>query len=85
MQQKPRKALFSVGRLICFVFGHRFIVTKKVTAHIKEYECTCCGTQVTIDVKGNLASLTPQLREINETLAHLHQKRRSHEPANSAA
>lgn len=84
----PTKApSFSVGRLLCLFFGHRFMITKKVTAHINEYECTCCKKQATIDVQGNLASLTPQLKEINETLALLHQKRmaHTHRPAHSAA
>ncbi|XLS29371.1 hypothetical protein ACJD0Z_00785 [Flavobacteriaceae bacterium M23B6Z8] len=84
----PTKApILSVGRILCLFFGHRFIVTKKVTAHINEYECSCCRKQVTVDVQGNLASLTPQLKEINETLALLHQKRmaHTHRPAHSAA
>lgn len=78
MINPQKKPTLSVSRLLCSVFGHRFIVTRKVTAHIKEFECSCCGKQVTIDVKGNLASLTPQLKEINETLAMLHQKKLSH-------
>ena len=78
MNSAPRKSSLTVNRLLCSVFGHRYIVTRKVTAHIKEFECTCCGKQVTIDVAGNLASLTPQLKEINETLAMLHQKKLSH-------
>lgn len=84
MPNSQIKQNVSVGRILCSVFGHRFIVTRKVTAHIKEYECACCGKQATIDVKGNLASLTPQLKEINETLAMLHQKKLSqtqHHPA----
>ncbi|WP_340075919.1 hypothetical protein [Leptobacterium sp. I13] len=72
------KSLFSLGKLRCLIFGHCFIITRKVTAHIKEYECSCCKMQVTNDVKGNLAFLTPQLREINETLAVMHQKRHHH-------
>ncbi len=78
MNHAPKKSPISVNKLLCSVFGHRYIVTRKVTAHIKEFECVCCKKQVTIDVTGNLASLTPQLREINETLAMLHQKKLSH-------
>lgn len=74
-----------MNKLLCSIFGHRFIVTKKVTAHIKEYECACCNKQVTIDVQGNLASLTPQLKEINETLAILHQKKMMQTEHHSAA
>jgi len=85
MLETQTKSAMSVSRILCSVFGHRFIVTRKVTAHIKEYECTCCGKQATIDVKGNLASLTPQLKEINETLAMLHQKKLSQVQHHTAA
>ena len=62
-------------KLFCSIFGHHFTVSKKVTSHIKEYSCVHCGKQVTTDVSGNLSNLTPQLREINDTLAHIYQRR----------
>lgn len=71
-----------MARMLCFVFGHRFRVTKKVTSHIKEYQCTCCRAEVTVNDEGHLTSLTSQLKEINETLAELHQKKQH---SNSAA
>lgn len=64
-------------KFFCSIFGHHFTVSKKVTSHIKEYSCVHCGKQVTTDVSGNLSNLTPQLREINDTLAHIYQKRHS--------
>lgn len=63
--------------VICTLFGHHFSVSKKVTSHIKEYRCMHCGKQVTTDASGNLSLLTPQLREINETLERIYQKRLS--------
>lgn len=62
-------------KLFCSLFGHHFSVSKKVTSHIKEYSCVHCGKQVTTDVSGNLSNLTPQLREINQTLERIYQKR----------
>lgn len=62
-------------KLFCSIFGHHFSVSKKVTSHIKEYSCLHCGKQVTTDVSGNLSTLTPELREINQTLEHIYQKR----------
>ncbi len=62
-------------KYFCTLFGHHFSVTKKVTSHIKEYSCVHCGKQVTTDVSGNLSALTPQLREINNTLEAIYRKR----------
>ncbi len=62
-------------KIFCSIFGHHFSVSKKVTSHIKEYSCVHCGKQVTTDVSGNLSLLTPQLREINETLERIYRKR----------
>ncbi|MBC2838366.1 hypothetical protein [Robiginitalea sp. SC105] len=62
-------------KLFCTIFGHHFSVSKKVTSHIKEYSCVHCGKQVTTDVSGNLSNLTPELREINQTLELIYQKR----------
>lgn len=72
-------------KLFCSVFGHHFTVTKKVTSHIKEYSCVHCGKQVTTDVSGNLSNLTPQLREINDTLAHIYNKRHAAHPQQQVA
>lgn len=87
MSAPSKLSKLQLGKYLCHIFGHRYIITKKITAHIKEYECTCCKKQVTIDVQGNLASLTPELKEINETLALLHQKKmaHTHRPSHNAA
>ncbi len=68
-------------KVFCNIFGHRYSVSKKVTQHIKEYECIHCGREVTTDVNGNLSALTPELQEINRTLENLFKKRhRAAEP-----
>lgn len=59
----------------CNIFGHRYIVSKKITHHIKEYKCAHCHMQVTTDVTGNLSELTPELQEINNTLEDIFNKR----------
>ncbi|MEM8999104.1 MAG: hypothetical protein AAGB24_02485 [Bacteroidota bacterium] len=48
-----------------------------MTQHIKEYKCLHCQRQVTTDVSGKLSALTPQMREINDTLEDLYRKRSS--------
>lgn len=67
----------TLSSFFCSIFGHHYAVSKKVTLHIKEYKCIHCAKQVTTDVSGNLASLTPELQEINDTLQHIYQKRHS--------
>ena len=61
----------------CNLFGHHYVVSKKVTQHIKEYKCTHCQKQVTTDVSGKLSALTPQMQEINSTLEDMYRKRKS--------
>ena len=61
--------------IFCNFFGHHFVVTKKVTEHIKEYRCLHCNKQVTTDERGKLSALTPQMQEINNTLEDMYQKR----------
>ena len=61
--------------LICSLIGHRFKTSQKITNHFSEYECTCCGKQMTEDTRGRLISLTPELREINETLRIIFQRK----------
>ncbi|TAI47461.1 hypothetical protein [Flagellimonas allohymeniacidonis] len=61
----------------CNLFGHHYVVSKKVTQHIKEYKCLHCQKQVTTDVSGKLSVLTPQMQEINNTLGDMYQKRKN--------
>lgn len=64
-----------ISGVFCNFFGHHFVVAKKVTQHIKEYKCVHCGKQVTTDERGKLSPLTPKLKEINNTLEDMHQRR----------
>ncbi|MCK0155852.1 hypothetical protein MWU65_01595 [Cellulophaga sp. F20128] len=74
-----KKVFSSYGSLFnsmcCGIFGHYYAVSKKVTSHIKEYECIHCKKQVTTDVSGNLSTLTPELEDINNTLQEIYQKK----------
>lgn len=60
---------------ICFIFGHKIITTRNVTNHFREYKCSTCGLELTNDLKGHKLFLTPELKEINETLNQLYKKR----------
>lgn len=61
--------------VFCNFFGHHFVVSKKITKHIKEYECVHCQKQVTTDERGKLTLLTPLMKEINKTLQDMYQRR----------
>jgi hypothetical protein len=62
-------------KILCSFFGHKIFKTRNVTNHFKEYKCSVCGLELTNDLKGHKTFLTPELKEINETLISLHQKR----------
>jgi hypothetical protein len=69
-----KSAFFNKSNL-CAIVGHKFITTRNVTNHFKEYKCTNCQLELTNDAKGHPHFLTPELREINETLMSLYNKR----------
>jgi hypothetical protein len=52
----------------CSIFGHKIVTIRNVTNHFKEYECTCCKIELTNDLEDRKTFLTPELKEINETL-----------------
>lgn len=68
----------TTSNLMCRFFGHKYVVTRNVTNHFKEYECCNCHKQMTNDPKGRRINLTQRQKEINETLVSLFQKRHSH-------
>ncbi len=79
MKSPQKTSGLKMGKWYCMLFGHRYVVTKRVTSHIKEYKCLHCHEQATTDVSGNLSKLTPRLKEINETLAMIYQKKMAHQ------
>lgn len=60
---------------LCSLFGHRYVETKKVNSHFKEFECSNCKIQVTNDSRGQKIMLTSRLKEVNETLSYLNLKK----------
>ena len=61
--------------LYCSLFGHDYTITKKVTNHVKEYNCKNCNEQVTTNGSGRLTLLTPKHKEINSELEKIHTRR----------
>ena len=66
----PNKSI--VSKTYCSFFGHQYEVSKKVTFHVKEYTCKCCGKQLTTNSNGKLTELTPKFKEINRILERIY-------------
>ena len=62
-------------KIVCAIFGHHFIETKKVNLHFSEYKCSYCKLRATNDPIGHKTTLTNELKEINETMSYLHLKK----------
>ncbi len=61
--------------VICSILGHKFHSTRKITNHFHEYQCRCCGKQMTEDIYGRLIELTAERKEINSTLHFIFNKK----------
>ncbi|MGB3606079.1 MAG: hypothetical protein WBA19_02920 [Psychroserpens sp.] len=59
----------------CSIFGHHYEVSKHITYHVKEYQCSQCKSQMTTSGTGGLTILTPKFKEINSVLERIHKKR----------
>ncbi len=69
------KHFYSPAKLICSVFGHKIITTKKVTYHFREYKCSICGMEMTNNQEGQKIFLTPELKYMNKILNKLYDKK----------
>lgn len=75
MTKSPPRSLFSISKIYCSLFGHKYILSEHITHYIKEYTCTHCNEQATTNSRGKLEVMTPKLKEINMALASVHAKR----------
>ncbi|WKL44643.1 DUF1660 family phage protein [Flavobacterium sp. ZE23DGlu08] len=75
MNTNEIKEKFLSKKILCTLFGHKIITTRNVTNHFKEFKCTVCELELTNDEKGRKTFLTPELKEINETLIGFYNKR----------
>ena len=66
---------FSFSGIVCSTFGHDYLITRKVTDHIKEYRCSHCGKEVTTNFSGNLEELTSKTKQVNTSLALFFEKK----------
>ncbi|WP_452230315.1 MULTISPECIES: DUF1660 family phage protein [unclassified Lacinutrix] len=64
-----------IPKLVCNIFGHKYEVSKKVTYHVKEYQCANCKKQLTTNSNGNLIPLTPKFEQINSVLERIYNRK----------
>lgn len=69
--------LTNINRILCSISGHKYKLSKKISKHIKHYQCSSCGCQVTTNSKGNLISLTEELKLIHFGIETVIVKRKS--------
>ncbi|WP_367768523.1 hypothetical protein AB3G33_09230 [Flavobacterium sp. WC2421] len=69
------KDIFLSKKMICKIIGHKIILSRRITNHINEYKCSICDLELTNDDEGNRTNLTPELKEINETLIQFYKKK----------
>lgn len=62
-------------KILCTLFGHKLVVKRTITQNFNEFECTVCHSELTHDDKGRKTSLTPHLKEVNETLYNFHNRK----------
>ncbi|MES2239912.1 MAG: hypothetical protein V4497_06575 [Bacteroidota bacterium] len=62
------KKLIVSKKILCSIFGHNIVTSKKITTNLNEYKCTVCKMELTNDEKGGITFLTPELKEINQAL-----------------
>ena len=74
MKKLTNKPAF-IPNLVCNIFGHKFEVSKKVTYHVKEYQCSQCRKQMTTNSNGNLIPLTPKFEQINSVLERIYNRK----------
>jgi hypothetical protein len=66
---------FNLSSILCSTFGHKFIITKNITNHIKEYKCKTCNKEVTNVFSGELEILNFKNRKVNACLSDFFKKK----------
>ena len=69
------KEIFLSKKIICRILGHKMVLSRRITNHINEYKCSICDLELTNDNEGNRTNLTPELKDINETLIQFYKKK----------
>jgi len=66
---------FSLSGILCGTLGHDYVISRKITTHINEYQCSNCGKEVTDNFSGRLENLTLKTKNVNTSLAMFFEKK----------
>ncbi|MFT7073076.1 hypothetical protein [Patiriisocius sp. Uisw_017] len=72
-----------MGKVLCVVIGHKYILTQKVSNNINEYCCCNCNREVTNDYSVKLEVLIAKMRDVNATLSSFLEKTKIAKKTNS--
>jgi hypothetical protein len=75
MQKTTTQTTSSLGKIVCSAVGHNYKETNKINEIISEYQCACCGHEVTSNANGFIEKLTPKMKDINACLSAFVQKK----------
>ncbi|WP_223549703.1 hypothetical protein [Aestuariivivens sp. NBU2969] len=75
--KKTTKNPTFLSKMYCSFFGHDYLVSKKVTRHVKEYKCCHCKKELTTNSNGKLTELTSTFKEINAVLELMYSRKLS--------
>jgi len=75
MKTTSPRVSFSFSGIVCSTLGHDYVISRKITNHISEYQCTNCGKEVTDNFSGRLENLTFKAKKINTSLALFFEKK----------
>ena len=68
--------MLKIKKICCALFGHKIKMAKKVTAHVSEYQCSCCKTKFSTNTFGGLSELTEVMEETNSLLEQMYTKKK---------
>jgi len=75
MPTNSSKRSIPILRIGCTLLGHNYLITRKITDHINEYQCSNCGHEVSDSYSGKLEELTVKLKKVNSNVAAFFQKK----------
>ncbi|MFI8378376.1 DUF1660 family phage protein [Leeuwenhoekiella sp. NPDC079379] len=64
----PQSTKYWFKSLLCKVLGHKYEILRFYKNEQKEFQCTKCKKQFTVNENGEKQALTPKLRQINEVM-----------------
>ena len=73
MSELPQKPQSNIGAVMCRIFGHKYILKRKITPYLREIRCERCGKEFGMhDELRCVLPLDDELRACNDDLVKLY-------------